>query len=301
MPSEGNNSISVASIAKAATVTKTWQIDMAGVHISVTAAGGPSVRLVDVALSAIESHGENIRPRIELLVTQNGPNWLLFDQQVQQQWALTKPGDLIYHLTDRLVFHIADKASGVHCVHAAAVAKEGHALIIPANSGAGKSSFTAWLVSQQFDYLSDELVLIDDNYQLTGLSRPIQIKKSGVDAINELVTNKEFFLSGDFASALAISGLGGAVCEPRPQKLSLMVFPHYVSGANFSFKVLSSAEAGMAIMGNHVNARSLDGHGFSAMMKLIKSTPCYALEYGGFDTLPPSFAKHLSALLMVDK
>ncbi|GAA6136480.1 hypothetical protein NBRC116583_02270 [Arenicella sp. 4NH20-0111] len=297
MPSEGNSSISVTTIANDATVTKTWQIDMAGVHISVTAAGEPSVQLVDVALSAIESHGENIRPSIELLVTQNGPNWLLVDQQVQQQWTLTKAGDLIYHLTDRIVFHIADKASGVHCVHAAAVAKNGRAMVIPANSGAGKSSFTTWLVSQGFDYLSDELVLIDDSYQLTGLSRPIQIKKSGVDAINGLVTSKESFLRGDFASALAISGLGGAVCEPRPQKLSLMVFPHYVSGADFSFKALSSAEAGMAIMENHVNARSLDGHGFSAMMALVKGTPCYALEYGGFDTLPHDFSTQLSSLL----
>jgi len=60
--------------------------------------------------------------------------WVLKDKASDITRKLGQTGDVVYHLTDRIVFHIADKSQGVHCLHAACVAYKGQALVIPANT-----------------------------------------------------------------------------------------------------------------------------------------------------------------------
>jgi len=274
-----------------------WLIDMAGVKLTVKASKGPARDIVELALSAMSTEMVSATRGIKLSVKHDEEMWELIDHSNRMRRKLTEPGDVIYHLTDRIVFHIADKAENVHCLHAAAVAKDNKALVIPANSGAGKSTFTTWLAANGFDYLTDELILVSDDGQLDGVARPIQIKAPGLDAIDHLIVEKSLVQKGKFVTALPVACLGGVQVAADKQQLSSLVFPRYKKGAEFVFEQLSSADAGMSLMANHVNARSLEGHGFRAMMQLIRNTSCYSLTYGGFDTLPADFASQLEALL----
>lgn len=278
-----------------------WLINYANVSIILAAESDEAEVLLAEALVGLnmvgfdfsDSHSNKPEPLIELSVSHHDKLWRLTDSTDGGMRTLKQVGDLIYHLTDRIVFHVADKTQGQHCVHAAAVAIDGRAIMIPADSGSGKSSFTAWLVANGFGYLSDELVLIDADAKLTGIARPIQIKAHGIAAIEPLLTvGDEKILSGGFANAVTVKLLGGGFAEPSPE-LAAFVFPKYTADSGFSFKQLSSADAGMRLMANHVNARNLEGHGFKRMMELIRNTPCYALDYGGFDTLPELFANTL--------
>jgi len=273
-----------------------WLIDMAGVKITVRAKAGPARDVAKLALSAMRTARVSNTQGIELRLKFKDEQWELIDRSNNLRRKLNQSGDVIYHLTDRIVFHVADKARGVHCLHAASVAKGEGALVVPANSGAGKSTFTTWLVAQGFSYLTDELILANDEGVLDGIARPIQIKFHGLDAVEHLINRPELVQKGKFATALPIDCLDGKqVTESK--KLRAFVFPKYQKGGEYSFDKLSSAEAGMRLMANHVNARNLEGHGFRAMMKLIRNTPCYSLDYGGFDTLPADFSAQLEQLL----
>lgn len=274
-----------------------WLIDKAGVRLTIRSKSDAAKKLIKIALEAMHAERVSKTRGIKLSVSRDEQEWVLKDHAQGLRRKLKHPGDLIYHLTDRIVFHLADKAEGVHCLHAAAVAKHGRALVIPANSGAGKSSFTTWLCANGFDYLTDELILIDENHKIDGLARPIQIKPHGIDAVEHLIEKPELVQKGKFANALPISSLGGNASQADKHDLSLFVFPQYSKGFDYSFTKLSSAEAGMNLMANHVNARNLEGHGFREMMSIIRNTPCYALKYGGFDKLPSDFAQQLEALL----
>lgn len=274
-----------------------WLIDMAGVKITVRAKAGLARDVAKLALSAMRAKRVSHTQGIELRLTYKDRQWELIDRSNNLRRKLSHTGDVIYHLTDRIVFHIADKAHGVHCLHAASVAKGEGALVVPANSGAGKSTFTTWLVAQGFEYLTDELLLANDNGELDGVARPIQIKFHGLAAIEHLVSRPELVQKGKFATALPIDSLGAKHVEESKQ-LRAFVFPKYRKNAKFSFAKLSSAEAGMRLMANHVNARNLEGHGFRAMMNLIRNTPSYSLDYGGFDTLPDDFSSQLEAILI---
>jgi len=249
---------------------KRWLIDVAGVKITVMAKPGPAEDLVNVALSAMQTERDAKTQGIKLSVKYDDGAWELTDHSNNLERRLDQTGDLIYHLTDRIVFHVADKSEGAHCLHAAAVSKNGRAIVVPANSGAGKSTFTTWLA--------------------------VQIKSHGLEAIDHLISDHTLVNKGKFANALPISSLAGAVAEGN-QVLGLFVFPKYAKGAEFSMTKLTSAEAGMRLMANHVNARNLEGHGFRAMMELMRTTPSYALEYGGFDTLPKDMVMQLNERL----
>jgi len=275
---------------------KRWLIDVAGVKITVMAKPGPAEDLVNVALSAMQTERDAKTQGIKLSVKYDDGAWELTDHSNNLERRLDQTGDLIYHLTDRIVFHVADKSEGAHCLHAAAVSKNGRAIVVPANSGAGKSTFTTWLAANDFDYLTDELILVDGAGNLEAIARPIQIKSHGLEAIDHLISDHTQVKKGKFANALPISSLAGAVAEGN-QVLGLFVFPKYAKGAEFSMTKLTSAEAGMRLMANHVNARNLEGHGFRAMMELMRTTPSYALEYGGFDTLPKDMVMQLNERL----
>lgn len=274
-----------------------WLIEKAGVSITVRTKSEAAEALIGIALSAMNASPVSNTKGIKLSVSRADGEWVLKDHSNNLRRKLKQSGDLIYHLTDRIVFHIADKSENVHCLHSAAVAKQGNALLIPANSGAGKSSFTTWLCANGFAYLTDELLLIDKDRQIEGVARPIQIKPHGIDAVRHLIEDHSLVQPGKFASALPISCLSGKTSERRKHQLKLFVFPQYTKGSAYSFSKLSSAEAGMNLMGNHVNARNLEGHGFREMMDIIRTTPCYSLEYGGFDKLPADFAQQLESML----
>ena len=273
-----------------------WLIDMAGVKITVRANAGPANELAELALSAMQTKRVSSSQGIELRLKFDDEVWELIDNSNNLRRKMKHSGDVIYHLTDRIVFHIADKANNVNCLHAAAVSKGKSALVVPANSGAGKSTFTTWLASQGFTYITDELILVNKVGELNGIARPIQIKFHGLEAIDHLLDKPELVQRGKFATALPLECLAADTAADEKQ-LSLFIFPKYKKGAEFSFEKLSSADAGMRLMANHVNARNLEGHGFRAMMALIRNTPSYSLEYGGFDTLPNDFSSQLEALL----
>lgn len=287
-----------------------WLIDRAGVQITVktprvTGKKDKAKELVAIALGSMQVERVKKTRGIKLSVKRNDGTWYLHDHETKLKRKLNQSGDVIYHLTDRIVYHLANGAQGVHCLHAAAVSQDGSALVIPANSGAGKSSFTAWLVANGFDYLTDELILIDAMRQIQGMARPIQIKPHGIDAIQSLLVNPEQVQPGRLANAVPISSLGGSrfvgsASTNLKHDLALMIFPRYKAASGYEFNKLSSAEAGMALMGNHVNARNLEGHGFREMMAIIRETPCYALEYGGFDKLPIDFTEQLRGLLTLN-
>lgn len=268
-------------------------IERAGVKLTVRANSNAAVEIVQVALAGLRPEKVHRAQGIKLTVSGNAGEWRLKDHSSDVSRKLSTDGDLIYHLTDRIVFHIADKAEEQHCLHAAAVAHDGVAILIPANSGAGKSSLTTWLVANGFDYITDELILMDQAERIDGLGRPIQIKANGIEAISALLREPDAVLKGSLANAVPISSLGGSVASSAENKAGMILFPQYRLGTGFSFEQLSGAEAGMMLMANHVNARNLEGHGFRAMMKLIRNTPCYRLEYGGFNSLPENFAASL--------
>ncbi len=107
-------------------------------------------------------------------------------------------------------------------IHAGAVARHGRAAILAAPSGSGKSTLIAYLATQGFDYLSDDLVpLRADDHSIAPFPMPISIKAGSVAALapyralDTACASGEQFLFQD----VAFDG----PCLPA----SALVFPRY--------------------------------------------------------------------------
>ena len=79
------------------------------------------------------------------------------------------------------------------CIHAAVIEKDGHAAILPAPPGSGKSTLCAALVSKGWRLLSDELTLVRlDSGELVPLPRPISLKNASIDIIRRYAPGSVF-------------------------------------------------------------------------------------------------------------
>lgn len=107
-------------------------------------------------------------------------------------------------------------------IHAGAIAWRGRAAILAAPSGSGKSTLIAYLTSQGFDFLADDLVpLRADDHSIAPFPMPISIKPGSVAALAPYLaldtdrTDGEQFLTHD----IAFDG----PCRPA----TALVFPRY--------------------------------------------------------------------------
>jgi len=232
-----------------------------------------------------------------LTVAGNDNAWRLTDHTNGRTRAPRTPGDLIYHLTDRIVHHVAASATRHHCLHAAAVNYREQALIMPASSGSGKSLLTAWLVANGFEYITDELILVDEDYRVGGIARPIQIKSRGLPIARQIIDNPDNIIAGVRSNSIPIANLAGRASASLNHALGLVIFPEFKPGAGYALSPLTAAEAGMKFISGHINARNLQGHGFESLMEMVRDAQCYSLKYGGFDHLPAGFASRLRKLL----
>jgi len=196
-------------------------------------------------------------------------------------------------------YHLADGSRGGMLLHAASVAHGDRAVLLPAPTGAGKTTLAAWLVHRGFRYLTDEMVFVPcGSTRVEALARPLVVKPAGRAPLATLL---------DFDACLAAtrcpdgflvrpallrhSAHGGAL--PGPAEGRLLVFPTYCAGAAGDLRPISAARAAMLLIAALVNARSLPGHGFAEVARLARALPAYALTYGAIDGID----ERLAALL----
>ncbi len=71
-------------------------------------------------------------------------------------------------------------------LHAACLERNGHAVLLPAPPGSGKSTLCAALALRGWRLLSDEMCLIDtETLQVQALARPINLKNASIEVIRQ--------------------------------------------------------------------------------------------------------------------
>ena len=183
---------------------------------------------------------------------------------------------------------IASHAHYYLMLHAAVLERNGHALIMPGDPGAGKSTLTAALMLDGWRLLSDEIALIDrDDGLLYGLARPVSLKNASIDIIRAHSTEA---VLGDAARDTH----KGTVAHLRPSTLSLeniavpayprwVVFPRWKAGAAAHLTPHSKAAAFLHLASHAFNYSLLGALGFQRVAALMDASDCWDFEYGRLD------------------
>ncbi|SHH42937.1 hypothetical protein [Desulfofustis glycolicus] len=179
-----------------------------------------------------------------------------------------------------------------HAVHAAAVSLGSTCLVLPGTSGAGKSTLTAWLVSRGFSYLTDELVMLDDQ-RVIAFTRPINLKKM-VPFLAPLAGRcRDLLVQAREGIMIPHRLLGGNRISPDAiePRVTHFIFPRFQAGESPGLQEISAAQSCLQLMQCHVNARNLEKLGIPSLARVIRNCRSFSLTYGDTADLEQFFGE----------
>ena len=179
-------------------------------------------------------------------------------------------------------------------IHAAVVEKHGHAVILPAPPGSGKSTLTAGLVMSGWRLLSDELTLIDRKTGLLHpLPRPVSLKNQAIEVVRQ-------FSPDALINRASHDTIKGTVAHMRPPRESVrrqhetasarwVIFPKWEAGAVTRLTPRSQAQTFMFLAQNAFNYSHLGEDGFRVGSALIDQCTCFDFRYSRLEEAITAF------------
>lgn len=183
---------------------------------------------------------------------------------------------------------IAQHAHDFLMIHAAVLERDGRALVMPGEPGAGKSTLTAALSLSGWRLLSDEFALLSlETGKLVALPRPVSLKNAAIDLIRDRYPQAIIGPSSRDTSKGTVAHLkppSASVERMREQAApAWLVFPHFSAGGGDRLRPLDPAEALPKLVGSSFNYSVVGGAGFEAAANLIEQSRCLDLDYADLD------------------
>ncbi|MFQ5783568.1 MAG: HprK-related kinase A [Alphaproteobacteria bacterium] len=172
--------------------------------------------------------------------------------------------------------------------HAAVAERDGLAVVMAGEPGAGKSTLCAALVNRGWRLLSDEFALVrPQDGRLLPIARPVSLKNESIGIIRAFAPDATI---GPECSDTH----KGAVAHMKPPTDSVnraddpatpawILFPRYRAGAETRLEPVSRARAFFRIADQSFNYHILGAAGFESVSRLIETCSCHDLAYASLD------------------
>lgn len=184
-------------------------------------------------------------------------------------------------------------------IHAAVIERNGHAALLPAPPGSGKSTLCSGLIHRGWRLLSDELGLYDMRSGLvSGMARPVNLKNASIDVIRTYAPAARM-------TAPMADTTKGTVCLMRPPAESVerrresarpkwIVLPKYTPDASPSMAPHETARTFMLLADQSFNYDIHGATGFDAIGHLVDRCQCLEFTYSSLDDAEKAFDKLLA-------
>ncbi|MDH4251712.1 MAG: hypothetical protein OEV27_11025 [Nitrospira sp.] len=201
---------------------------------------------------------------------------------------LIKPRTMHESLIEYL-FHLAlielMRRRGLYTIHATALEKNGRGILIPGNSGRGKTTSFISLLRSGYRYLSDDHPLLRDagtHVDLLPFPIKINVTEDTVAFFPELREAPDHLLHPGFpkrafyAEKLYPTSIGDC-CRP-----ALVLFPHVIDAPHSRLESLSKPRALELLLPQALLVYDADvaRREFQVLAKVVQQVDCYRLHFG---------------------
>ena len=197
------------------------------------------------------------------------------------------PADQAYALLEwAMNWCISSHAHQFLIVHAAVIERGGHALILPAPPGSGKSTLCAALIHSGWRLLSDELTLIDlRDGRVQALCRPVSLKNESIAVLRQFAPQARFSrVTHDTAKGsvahMQVPAAHLALVDV-PARPRWIVYPRYIRGAATTLAPRPRGLALVDLARNAFNFQLQGESGFERLCAVVKD--CNALDFSYSD------------------
>jgi HprK-related kinase A len=167
-------------------------------------------------------------------------------------------------------------------LHAATVAKGDRAIILTGESGSGKSTMSAVLMSEGWRFMGDEFALLDpETGMLHPFPRPVSLKNKAMDVLSERMKPDRFgplmrdTPKGDLRHLIPDPASIAAMNEvARP---IAVIFPRF--GEAKATRPVGQGEVFVRLTQASTNYTALAERGFTALSRLVSTVPATAIDY----------------------
>ena len=222
--------------------------------------------------------------RLQIKSTGTPPIFSLYKEQ-RELYRGSSLYNIAYSLMNEVIFSCIEDHSAHHALHAGCVSKDDYCLLLPGSSGDGKSSLTAWLVTEGFSYLTDELVFLSSSGKAFPFTRPVNLKKKFEDIHWLELGEKQDSISDKHGSMIPHRQLNPNFHQATPT-VTHIIFPHYQENTVAALKELSPGKSAFNLLQSFVNARNLENHGINSLSKIVRKCRSYELWYKNTVELP---------------
>ncbi|MBV9840316.1 MAG: HprK-related kinase A [Sphingomonadaceae bacterium] len=167
-------------------------------------------------------------------------------------------------------------------LHAAALERDGKALLLSGVSGAGKSTLAALLGERGWRFMGDEFALIDlTDGRAHAFPRAVSLKNESVAVMAREAKPDRFgpeLRNTPKGTIRHLRPRGDAIARMRePAPPALLLFPRF--GETEAVRLLGSAEVFVRLTQASTNYVALGEPGFAALSRLVRGVPARAIDY----------------------
>jgi HprK-related kinase A len=168
-------------------------------------------------------------------------------------------------------------------LHAAAVERDGRAVLLPAWPGSGKSTLAVSLACAGWRFLSDEFGVVGEAREVQPFARPAALKNESIAVIRGVAP--------DDVGPVYPRTRKGAVAHFRvpatslaraaePASVAAVVFPDFAPDAPATVQSMTPAVAFLKLAHNAFNYEVVGERAFRAVAEIVRQAPCRILRYG---------------------
>lgn len=198
----------------------------------------------------------------------------------QPEWSCER-SQFIPLLKAQLVEYVLQYARYEVALHAAVLARDDAALLLVGSPGAGKTTLAIALAKAGLGVISDDVALLDEQGQVTGLPLPMAAKAGSWPLIAHHwpgVAAQPHHCRPDGQKLCYLHQ--GMVADPRPRRIGQVILLNRRDEARIRVEELDPVCAFSALVAEGATRDGrLSSRGFSSLVEGLREARCYRLTY----------------------